>query len=255
MDARRVAVITGGSSGIGASLARALAARGWLCVLLARREERLRALAEEVRGEYEVCDVADRHAVDAVAARVQERHPRIKLLALNAGIPGGAGFLDADAERIENVIRVNYLGGVWCLRAFLPALEAAVPSDVVNVISVAGTATAATSGLYSASKHAQLSFSRAVTAELKPRGVRVHGVLPGFTQTEGFPVRRELPPAIHAAVLEPEDVAGAIIRAVDRNKLEVFVPGYLRIAPIAQALVPGVVARVAASSRVRTQRR
>jgi 3-oxoacyl-[acyl-carrier protein] reductase len=220
-------------------------------VLLARREDRLRALAEEVGGEYEVCDVADRHAVDRVAASVCGRHPQIKLLVSNAGIPGRGDFLTSAPERIEQVVRVNYLGGVWCLRAFLPALEAAAPSDVVNVVSVAGTATAATSGPYSASKHAQLSFSRAVTSELKPRGVRVHTVLPGFTETEGFPQRSVLPPAIHRVVIEPEDVANAILRTLDQNKREVFVPGYYRVASLGQALFPGIVARVAASRRIR----
>ena len=124
----------------------------------ARREELLRKLAEEVGGEYEVCDVADRDAVDRTAAAVLERHPQIKLLVNNAGIPGRTGFVDSDPERIELVTRVNYLGGVWCLRAFLPGLLAAAPSDVVNVASVAGTVTAGTSGPYSASKHAQVSL-------------------------------------------------------------------------------------------------
>jgi uncharacterized protein len=249
-----VAVLTGGSSGIGAAVARVLAARGWLCVLLARREERLRELAGEIGGEYEVCDVADRETVERVAATVRARHPQIKLLVSNAGIPGRGGFVDSEAERIEDVVRINYLGGVWCLRAFLPALEAAAPSDVVNVVSVAGTATTTTSGPYSASKHAQLSFSRAAATELKPHGVRVHAVLPGFTQTEGFPVRHELPRAMQRLVLEPEEVATAVLRAVDEDKREVFVPRYLRVASLAQAFTPGIVARVAASRRVRTQR-
>jgi 3-oxoacyl-[acyl-carrier protein] reductase len=246
-----VAVVTGGSRGIGAAVARVLAARGWLCVLLARREERLRELAEEIGGEYEVCDVADREAVERTAARVRARHPQIKLLVLNAGVPSRGDFVDSDPKRIEDVIRINYLGGVWCLRACLPALEAAAPADVVNVVSVAGTATAATSGPYSASKHAQLSFSRAITSELKPRGVRVHAVLPGFTETEGFPQRTVLPRAIHAVVIEPEDVAKAVLRVLDRNKREVFVPRFYRVAPLAQALTPGIVARLAASRRLR----
>ena len=81
-----VAVVTGASSGIGAELARALAAKDWHCVLLARREERLRPLAEEIGGEFELCDVSDRTAVDAAAARVLERHPQIDLLVNNAGV-------------------------------------------------------------------------------------------------------------------------------------------------------------------------
>ena len=84
----RVAVVTGASSGIGAEIARLLAARGDLCILLARRADRLEALAEEIGGEAEPCDVSDRAAVESVAARVLERHPQIDVLVNNAGDPG-----------------------------------------------------------------------------------------------------------------------------------------------------------------------
>src|SRR5712692_9987987 len=159
-----LAVVTGASSGIGEATTRELARGGWTCVLLARREDRLRVLAEEVGGEYEVCDVSDRAAVDAVAARVRERHPQIKLLMNNAGASARTNFLAGDPERIEQVMRTNYLGGVWCLRGFLPALEAGAPSHVVNVVSVAGLVAFPPSGPYSASKHAQLAFSRATSS-------------------------------------------------------------------------------------------
>ena len=158
-------------------------------MLLARREDRLRALAEEIGGEYEVCDVSDRTAVDEVAARVRERHPQMTLLMNNAGAPARTSFLDGDADRIEQVMRTNYLGGVWCLRAFLPALEAGAPSHVVNIVSVAGTVAVPWSGPYSASKYAQLAFSRAVSATLRKRGVAVHTVNPGFVPAAGEPCR------------------------------------------------------------------
>ena len=135
---QRVAVVTGASSGIGEELARLLASRGWHCVLFARRAQRLRPLAESIGGEYELCDVSDRASVEQAAARVLERHPEIKLLVNNAGVAGRATFLDGDPEAFETVMRTNYFGGIWCLRAFLPALEAAAPADVVNVVSVAG---------------------------------------------------------------------------------------------------------------------
>ena len=103
----KVAVVTGGSSGIGAAIARALAGRGWHCVLLARREELLQKLAEEVGGEYEVCDVGDRRAVERMAAAVRERYPAVQLLVNNAGIPGRAGFAEVEAARLEEVLRVT----------------------------------------------------------------------------------------------------------------------------------------------------
>jgi short-subunit dehydrogenase len=243
----QVGVITGASSGIGAALARALTGRGWLCVLLARREERLRPLAEELGGEYEVCDVSDRDAVEAVSARVRERHPQVKLLVNNAGISARADFLSGDSERIEQVMRTNYLGSVWCLRAFLPALEAARPSDVVNIVSVAGTVAFPPSGPYSASKHAQLAFSRAVSASLRGRGISVHTVNPGFVETEGFPQRAVLRSAVfRRAVIEPGDVARHIAGLLADGPSETFIPSWYRLPGILQALAPNLVARLVA---------
>ncbi len=241
-----VAVVTGGSSGIGAALALALRGRGWDCVLVARREERLRPLAEGLGAEWELCDVGDREAVERTAATIVERHPHVSLLVNNAGIPGRGTFLRASPERIEEVTRTNYLGGVWCLRAFLPALEAAAPSDVVNVASVAGTVATGPGGPYTASKHAQLAFSRSVAAELRPRGIRVHTILPGFVETEGFPQRERFGPRLSTLVVQPELVAERVLAALDRDRREVFVPRWYRIAPLAQALAPRLVARVAA---------
>ncbi len=241
----KVAVVTGGSSGIGAATARLLTARGWRCVLLARTAERLERLAAELGAESEVCDVSDRRQVEAAASRVGERHPAVHLLVSNAGIPGGGGFLDLSPEQIERVIGTNYLGGVWALRAFLPLLEAGVPSDVVNVASVAGVyAVGGSSGPYAASKHAQLAFSRGVAAELAPRGIRVHAVSPGPVRTEGFPQNRLKGTRLERFVLRPERVAEAIVRAVERGKPESFVFGAYRVAGLLQAAIPGTLVRL-----------
>jgi uncharacterized protein len=239
----RVAVITGGSSGIGAEVARLLTAGGWRCVLVARGEERLRALTEELGAEAEICDVGDRAAVGALAARVTARHPRIKLLVNNAGIPGKADFVDGDPERIENVMRINYFGGIWCLREFLPALEAAAPADVVNVVSVAGTVALPPSGPYSASKHAQLAFSRAVTAQLRPRRIRVHTILPGFSPTAGFPEPSVLPKSLEWTVIQPDRIARTIVGSVAHDKRESFVPWWFRTVAVLQGSAPSTFSR------------
>jgi short-subunit dehydrogenase len=176
---------------------------------------------------------------------VLERHPRIHLLVNNAGIPGRGGFLDLDPARIEDVVRVNYLGGVWCLRAFLPGLEAAGGSDVVNVVSVAGTVAYPPSGPYSASKHAQLAFSRAAAAGLRGRGIRVHTVNPGFVETEGFPQASVLRSRLlRRVVVGPEDVARHVLRVLDRDRRETFVPSWYRVAALAQAAAPGLLTRI-----------
>ncbi len=244
---QRVAVVTGASSGIGAEIARGLAARGTLCVLLARREERLRALAEELGGEAEPCDVSDRAAVEAVAARVLERHPAVHVLVNNAGIPARSGYLAGDLDAIEEVMRVNYLGAVWCLRAFLPGLRAAAPSDVVNVVSVAGVVAVPASGPYGASKHALLAFSRATAAQLRPLGIRVHTVKPGYVETEGFP-QDWLPWPVRRLVVGPERIAAHVLASLEHGRGETTVPRWYGFAGPLQALVPNILARVVSAT-------
>ena len=206
------------------------------------------ATATELDAEYEVCDVSDRAGVDALAERVRARHPQIKLLVNNAGVAGRGNFLDLPPERIEELVRINYLGSVWCLRAFLPALEAAAPAHLVNVVSVAG---AVPLGPYSASKHAQVAFSRSVASELRPRGIRVLTVNPGFVQTEGFDQARLRSGRFGRIVVDADYVAKRIVRAIERDSAEIFVPRWYRAAALAEAFRPGIFGRARARRRQR----
>ena len=150
-------------------------------------------------------------------------------------------------ERIEAVLATNYLGSVWCARAFAPGLQPG--SRVVNVVSVAGTVAFAPAGPYAASKHAQLAFSRSLAGLLHARGVRVHTVCPGFVETEGFPQRTVLASAVlRRAVIGPEDVADHIVKVIEKDRRESFVPGWYRAFALAQALAPGLLARAVARS-------
>jgi NAD(P)-dependent dehydrogenase (short-subunit alcohol dehydrogenase family) len=258
MSDARVAVITGASSGIGEATARELARRGWLCVLLARRADRLSSVAAELDGEWEVCDVSDRGQVADVAAKVLERHPAVSLLMNNAGVPARGSFLDIDPAAIERVVDVNYLGGVWCLRAFMPGLQAAVAeggrAHVVNLVSVAGTVAFAPAGAYASAKHAQLAFSRSTAALLRGTGIRVHTVLPGFVETEGFPQASLSSRVMRRLVIGPESVARRIARAVERGRGgEITVPWFpYRLISIAQALLPGAFSRFVSGSGYRS---
>ena len=237
-------MVTGASSGIGEAVARELARKGWHCVLLARRAEHLERITAEIGAEWEACDVSDRAQVDEVAARVLARHPSIGLLVNNAGVPARGSFLDVEPDVIERAIRVNYLGSVWCLRAFAPGLHEG--AHVVNLVSVAGTVAFAPAGAYAASKHAQLAFSRSVTALLRPRGVQVHTILPGFVETEGFPQRAKLRSKfLLRFVLEADDVARAVVKAIERGKQEMTVPWFpYRISSLAQAVMPQLFSRL-----------
>ena len=248
----RVAVVTGASSGIGEAIARLLAGTGWHCVLVARREDRLRALVDEIGGEIELCDVADREAVAGMAERLLGRHPAVHLLVNNAGMPARGSYLTVDLDLVRRVMEVNYLGGVWCTRALLPGLRAAASgtAHVVNLVSVAGTTAFAPAGAYAASKHAQLAFSRSLSSALRGSGIAVHSVLPGFVETEGFPQRNVLKsPLMRRFVIQPPQVAEAVLRCVEKGKGEVTVPWFpYRPISIVQALAPGLIARFAGLS-------
>jgi uncharacterized protein len=244
-------VVTGASSGIGEATARLLARRGWLCVLVARRELRLRALADELGAEPEPCDVGDREAVARLATRVLERHAAVHLLVNNAGMPARAPADEVDLDLVAEVARVNYLGGVWATRGLLPGLRTAAAGEggqahVVDVVSIAGTIALAPAGAYAASKHAQLAFSRSLRAALRGTGVSVHTILPGYVQTEGFPQTAILEHRLlRHLVVQPEHVARAIVRAVERGRSEVSVPWFpYRLASVLNGVAPGVVARL-----------
>ena len=216
---------------------RALQARGTLVVGVSR--------SPSAADEHEPCDVAERSEVEAAAARVLARHPQIDLLVNNAGIAARGDFLTADPERIEAVVRTNYLGAVWTTLAFLPALGRG--SHLVNVVSVAG---AVAIGPYSASKHAQVAFSRSLAVELAPRGIHVHTILPGFVETPGFPQAGRFPRPLGRFVARPPLVVERLLGAIDNGKREVVVPRWYRPAIWAQWLVPGLLA----SARGRTSR-
>ena len=217
---------------------RALRQRGALVVGLSRRPSEA--------DEHEECDVGDREAVEAAAGRVLERHPGIDLLVCNAGVAARGSYLTAGPERIEQVMRVNYLGSVWTTLAFLPGLGAG--SHLVNIVSVAGTVAG---GPYSASKHAQLALSRSLAVELAPRGIHVHTVNPGLVETPGFPQRGRVRGPLYRLVPAPSFIAERILDAVDRDKREIFVPRWYRPFAWVQAVLPGSIA----SARARTSRR
>ena len=183
------AIVTGASTGIGHALAHELAKRGYDLALLARRAELLDQLAKElrargVRAAALACDVADAHAVHAAVRRAEsELGGTFDLAIANAGvsIPGHATkFSLADAEQI---IRVNVLGVMYLYDAVIPAMVEARRGRFVGVASVAGLRGLPTAGPYSASKAAVQAFLEAARIELKPYGVGVTIVNPGFVAT------------------------------------------------------------------------
>lgn len=247
---RRVAVVTGASSGIGEATARLLAQQGWHCVLVARRENVLRSIASDIGAEVEFCDVADRGAVADATARILARHPAVHLLVNGAGILVRGTFVDTPLDLIERALTVNYLGGVWMTRGLLGGLREAARANgrahVATIASIGGSIVFTPAAPYSASKHAQLAFSRSLRAALRGSGIEVHTILPGFVTTPGFPHPKFFSTRFgRLLVVGPDHVAKKVLSAIEHGKAEIVVPWFpYRFGSIAQAIVPTLTARV-----------
>lgn len=210
-----VAVVTGASSGIGAATARVLAAAGFAVVVAARREERVRALAEEIGATALRCDVTDPADVDALAAAVG---PRCALLVNNAG--GALGMepvAEADFDAWQQMFATNVLGAGRVTKALLPALRAA-GGQVVFITSTAADASYEGGAGYNAAKSAERAVVGALRLEIVADPVRVVEIAPGMVATEEFSLTRfggdaERAAGVYDGVAEPltaEDVAECV---------------------------------------------
>lgn len=182
----RVAVVTGASSGIGAATAKTLAGQGFHVVAVARRAERIEALAREIGGTAVVADVTDDSAVDALAARLD----RVDVLVNNAGGARGlAPVADADLEHWRWMWETNVLGTLRLTRALLPKLIESGDGLIVTVTSVAALETYDGGAGYTAAKHAQGALHRTLRGELLGKPVRLTEIAPGAVETEFSLVR------------------------------------------------------------------
>lgn len=182
----RVAVVTGASSGIGAATAKTLAGQGFHVVAVARRAERIEALAREIGGTAVVADVTDDSAVDALAARLD----RVDVLVNNAGGARGlAPVADADLEHWRWMWETNVLGTLRLTRALMPKLIDSGDGLIVTVTSVAALETYDGGAGYTAAKHAQGALHRTLRGELLGKPVRLTEIAPGAVETEFSLVR------------------------------------------------------------------
>lgn len=219
-----VALVTGASSGIGAEFARAYAARGRPVVLVARREDRLRALAAEltarhgVAADVVVCDLGRRDGPAELAAEVERRGHIVHALVNNAGFGTvGRRFADVPLERSMEMMRLNCDAVVELTGRYLPAMLQRGAGEIVNVGSIAGFQPLATMAVYAASKSLLLDFTLAVWAETRGSGVRVLALCPGDTDTEWEAVAG-VPEGKRHEGLSAEAVVAKAFRALQRDR-------------------------------------
>ena len=243
MVQKKIAVITGASSGIGAATARRLAAEGFHVVAAARRADRLEKLVAEIGPDATAvtCDVTSEESVTALAAAVRDLGAPVALLVNNAG--GARGMDPVETGSVDDwqwMYDVNVLGTLRVTKALLPALEASGAGTVVTVGSTAAFTVYEGGSGYTAAKHAQNALVGTLRLELAGRPVRVIEIDPGMVRTEEFSLNRLGDPAkadaIYAGVREPlvaDDIADCIAWTATRPQ-HVNVDR-LVVRPIAQA--------------------
>jgi len=219
----RVALITGGSSGIGLSVARKLAAGGARVALVARTESKLRAAAGELRGEAFPLDVSDLAALEKLPERVVERCGRLDIVVNNAGVNHRGAMLDWPPLKLAEVITTNLTAPVVLSRAAAPLLREG--GAIVNVASLAGMVPVHHEAAYSASKAGLRAFTRVVAEELRPRGIRVAVVCPGPVDTDFFGDIEKVPDLVFSQPMSsPERVADAVLSCLVADRVEVALP-------------------------------
>jgi short-subunit dehydrogenase len=224
----RVVLVTGASSGIGRETARRFAERGDVVVGSARREARLRALAEECRGlgapaaDWLAGDLGEPAFAEGLVGEVVARHGRLDVLVNNAGMPKRASVFALSPADAERVMEVNFLSCVRTTLAAIPVMLRQGAGCIVNVSSFTAKLVPPRESLYAASKWALAGFSEGLWSDLAASGIHVALVTPGPIDTE---IWEHGPASAYRGRRHPPRlVADAILDAVERRRHEVTVP-------------------------------
>jgi len=229
----KIALITGGASGIGRSIALKMAARGSHVVLWDIDDKRLARVADEIAdadGKAVVyqCDVADKQMVYSTADRVRKEVGKVDILINNAGIVTGKLFLDCPDEQLRRTMEVNILAHFWTVKAFLPDMIGENNGHIVTIASAGGIIGSARLADYSASKFAAFGFHEALRAEFKKERLNIHTtvVCPYFTNTGMFAgVKTRV--SFLLPILDEEHVADRIVNAIARKKPRLIMPPFV----------------------------
>ena len=211
----RVALITGASRGIGASVARALSDAGARVVLASRSggDQGIDgALAQP-------CDVCDLRSLEKLAAAARERFGGVDIVVANAGVGAYGDFLDLDVEVMDEIIDINVKGLLYTVRATLPLLLESDAAELVVIASIAGLRGPEGEAVYAASKFAQVGFMRSLDHELWDRGVRCSTICPGGVATDFAMGRGRTPDDPDLAVMmQPDEVAESVLHVLTRPR-------------------------------------
>jgi short-subunit dehydrogenase len=225
----RTALLTGATGGLGRAIAEAMAARGARLVLSARNAEALAAMAAGLPGEGHgtaPADLAEPGAAERLATEVGE----VDVLVANAGLPAAGYLTDFSAEQVSRALRVNLEAPMLLARALCPAMVERGAGHLVFISSLSGKAASPRSSIYNATKFGLRGFALGLRPDLAPSGVGVSIVSPGFVREAGMFADSGAKPPPAMGTARPEQVGAAVVKAVERNRVEITV------APVQQRL-------------------
>jgi 3-oxoacyl-[acyl-carrier protein] reductase len=228
MNEKRVAIVTGGSRGIGEAIVKRLAKDGCHVIAIARNADKLNAVVSEVRGtegsaEAVVCDISDPKALGEAIDRIGETHGRIDVLVNNAGITKDGLFLRMEDADFDAVIDTNLKSAFVATRAAARYIMRSKSGRIINISSVAGVAGNAGQANYAASKAGLLGLTKSVAKELAGKGVTCNAVAPGFITTDMTDVLHEKIKDGAKALIplkrfgQPDEIAAAVSFLASEN--------------------------------------
>lgn len=237
----RTVLLTGATGGIGHAIARRLHAAGAQLVLTGRRSEILEPLAAELGGTAAACDLADPAAVDALVAA----HPDVDVVVNNAALPASGPLLEFTPEQVDRAMQVNLRAPIALAHAYAGRMVPRGSGHLVFISSLSGKSGAPGTSLYSASKFGMRGFAQGLREDLHGTGVGVSTIFPGFISDAGMfaDSGAVLPKGVGTA--SPEQVADAVLRAIEKDRAEIDVaPVGLRIGAAFAQLAPQLSATV-----------
>ncbi len=223
MNSKSYALITGASSGIGERFARALARRRMNLALVARSQEKLEALAQELKNTHGIqaevipLDLAQPGAAQSLIQILKERQIEVDLLINNAGAGAQGRFWEISLEREEQILRLNVQTLLELCHLLIPAMIQNRRGAIINVSSTASFQPLPYTSVYAATKSFVTHFSMGLTEELRPYGIKVVTLCPGPTQTNFFAAGEYRSMRFRGAMQSPEEVVKAGLRALDHG--------------------------------------
>ena len=234
-------LITGATGGIGRAIARAFAARGATLTLTGRKAAALEPLAQEVGGRCVACDLSDRAQLERLVVSAGN----VDVLIANAALPASGALTQLTLEQIDRMLEVNLRAPIALSRALVPGMIERRRGHLVFVSSLSGKVASPVSSIYSATKFGLRGFALGVREDLRDHDVGASVILPGFIRDAGMFADADIELPRIVGTRSPEDVAVAVIRAIERNRAEVDVaPLGLRVGASIASVAPQVAASV-----------